>query len=50
MFKNYPTMIMRFKERAYDHEGNPKFDKNSNPLYQYVERVVRHNPGYFPKK
>ena len=41
---------MKFKEVAYDEEGNVKHDKHGNVIYQYVERVVRHSPGYFPNK
>lgn len=41
---------MKFKEKVYDEEGNVKYDKNGNILYQFVMRIVHHNPGYFPKR
>lgn len=41
---------MKFKEVAYDEEGNVKHDKHGNVIYNQVERVVRHNAGYYPKK
>lgn len=41
---------MKFKEVAYDEEGNVKHDKHGNVVYNQVERVVRHNSGYYPKK
>lgn len=40
---------MRFKEKVYDAEGNVKYTKDDEVMYQVVWRMVHHNPAYFPK-
>lgn len=45
------SMFMTFKEKKYDEEGNLVLDKKSGqPVYVKVERVVRHNAYYIPRK
>lgn len=40
------TKLMPFKDYIKDEEGNIKYDKNGNALYQKVHLVVKHNSAY----
>lgn len=40
------TRLMPFKDYIKDEEGNIKYDKNGEPLYQKVKLVVKHNSAY----
>lgn len=45
------AILMPFKEKQYDEEGNLILDKKTGePVIKVVKRVVRHNPAYFPSK
>lgn len=45
------AILMPFKEKQYDEEGNLVLDKKTGePVIKVVKRVVRHNPAYFPSK
>lgn len=53
MLKNYSNMrsklistLMTFKDYTKDEEGNIKYDKNGNAIYQKVKLVVKHNSAY----
>lgn len=46
----FGAIIMPFKEMLYDEEGNPKKTKDGRPMFAIINRIVRHNKGYFPKK
>jgi hypothetical protein len=46
----FGAIKMPFREQTYDEEGNPKKDKNGNPVIAVVHRNVRHNKAYFPNK
>ena len=40
---------MYFKEKVYDAEGNVKCNKDSEIVYQRIQRMVRHNAAYLLK-
>lgn len=45
------AILMPFKEKQYDEEGNIVTDKKTGvPILKIQKRVVRHNPGYYPHK
>lgn len=45
------AILMPFKEKQYDDEGNIVVDKKTGePILKVQKRVVRHNPTYFPSK
>lgn len=45
------AIVMPFKEKQYDEEGNVVVDKKTGkPVIHIVQRVVHLNPGYFPLK
>lgn len=45
------AILMPFKEKQYDEEGNVIIDKKTgDPILKVQKRVVRHNPAYFPSK
>lgn len=46
----FGAIKMPFREQTYDEEGNPKRDKNGNPLIAVVRRNIRYNKAYFPNK
>lgn len=50
MLKHFKAVFMPFKEVMRDEDGNPKHDKNGNPIYIKQNLVVRHNPYYIFKK
>jgi hypothetical protein len=44
------AILMPFKEKQYDEEGNLVLDKKTGePVIKVVKRVVRHNPRYIVK-
>jgi hypothetical protein len=44
------AILMPFKEKQYDEEGNLVLDKKTGePVIKVVKRVVRHNPQYIVK-
>ena len=45
------AILMPFKEKQYDEEGNLVLDKKTGePVIKVVKRVVRHNAAYYPLK
>lgn len=47
---NFKAFPMYFKEKVYDAEGNVKRNKDGEIVYQRIQRMVRHNVAYLPKK
>ena len=44
------AILMPFKEKQYDEEGNLVLDKKTGePVIKVVKRVVCHNPRYIVK-
>ena len=44
------AILMPFKEKQYDEEGNLVLDKKTGePVIKVVKRVVHHNPRYIVK-
>ena len=45
------AILMPFKEKQYDDEGNIVCDKKTGePICKVQKRIVRHNSGYYPSK
>lgn len=45
------AILMPFKEKQYDEEGNLVLDKKTgDPIIKVTKRVVRHNAAYYPSK